>query len=29
VAEGDRVPLTVDASALHLFDTETGQRLTG
>ena len=28
VAEGDRVPLTVDASALHLFDTETGQRIT-
>ena len=27
VAEGDRVPLTVDPNALHLFDTESGQRI--
>ena len=27
VAEGDRVALTVDASALHLFDTESGKRI--
>ena len=29
VAEGDRVPLTVDADALHLFDTESGKRIGG
>jgi sn-glycerol 3-phosphate transport system ATP-binding protein len=29
VADGDRVPLTVDPSALHLFDPESGQRLAG
>ncbi|MBK1667264.1 sn-glycerol-3-phosphate ABC transporter ATP-binding protein UgpC [Rhodovibrio sodomensis] len=29
VAEGERVPLTVDASALHLFDAQSGQRIAG
>jgi len=29
VADGDRVALTVEPSALHLFDPETGQRIAG